>query len=98
MFLKKQSFKYMFGIIVFVFVFMVGFVKMNIVYSSTGLGNTYKVQRDETISEDYQEFLGIEDKAFIKIYKEDYGFDVVLRLFDEEKIFSLKLPWKNYLK
>lgn len=70
---------------------------MNIVYSSTGIGSSVSTQKIEFYEDDdsIDTFSDIKDNAFIRIYKEDYGFDVVLNMFNEEKTFSLKLPWKN---
>ena len=81
----------------FIFVFVIVFVKMNIVYSSTGIGSSVSTQKIEFYEDDdsIDTFSDIKDNAFIRIYKEDYGFDVVLNMFNEEKTFSLKLPWKN---
>lgn len=95
MFFKNYKFKYISGVILFVFVFIVGFVKMNIVYSSTGIGGTTEVysSNDETDT-----ISTINDQAFIRIYKEDYGFDIVFNAFDNEKIFSLRLPWRKNWK
>ena len=96
MFFKNYKFQYVSGIILFVFVFIVGFVKMNIVYSSTGIGGGVSFQSTEVYSSDDMDALStITDKAFIRIYQEDYGFDIVLNVFDSEKIFSLKLPWRR---
>lgn len=70
---------------------------MNIVYSSTGIGSSVSTQKIEFYEDNdsIDTFSDIKDNAFIRIYKEDYGFDVVLNMFNEEKTFSLKLPWKN---
>lgn len=97
MFLKGKKFKYTSGILLFIFVFIIGFVKMNIVYSSTGIGSSVSTQKIEFYEDDdsIDTFSDIKDNTFIRIYKEDYGFDVVLNMFNEEKTFSLKLPWKN---
>lgn len=88
------------GVILFIFVFFIGFVKMNIVQSSSGLASSVSIKNDEVYDE-YKEntntntLSNINDDAFIKIYEEDYGFDIILKINDEEKIFSLKLPWKK---
>ena len=97
MFFKNYKFKYASGIILFIFVFVVGFVKMNIVYSSTGIGRGISLQSTEVYSgsHDVDTLSTINDKAFIRIYREDYGFDIVFNVFNNEKIFSLKLPWRR---
>lgn len=100
MFLKQNKIQYLMGIFLFIFVFFVGFVKMNIVQSSSGLASSVSMKKNEF----YDEYKGninistlsnINDDAFIKIYKEDYGFDIILKINDNEKTFSLKLPWKK---
>ncbi len=97
MFIKQKSFKYIFGIFLFMSVFMIGFVKMNIVYSSTGLFSEIQNNKIE-FAQSENPFSKIKDNSFLKIYKEDYGYDVVLKIFDNEKTFSLKLPWINQEK
>lgn len=97
LFFKDKKFKYMAGIILFIIVFITGFVKVNMVYSSTGLGGGNMV-KEATISEsdDSKDTLAtINDNAFMRIYKEDYGFDIVLKSFGKEKMFVLRLPWKK---
>lgn len=102
MFLKQNKIQYLIGIFLFIFVFFVGFVKMNIVQSSSGLASSVSMKKNEF----YDEYKGninintlsnINDDSFIKIYKEDYGFDIILKINDNEKIFSLKLPWKKII-
>lgn len=95
MFVRQKSFKYISGIFLFVTVFMIGFIKMNIVYSSTGLGKELQSNKIEFYSDESDSFSNIKDNSFLKIYKEDYGFDIVLKIFDNEKTFSLQLPWMN---
>lgn len=85
MFFKRKGFKYSMGIILFVVVLMVGFVKINTVYSSTGLSR----------SSDGNNISTINDNAFISIYEEGYGYDVVLKIGDKDRTFSIKFPWKN---
>ena len=86
MFFNKKSFKYSMGIILFVVVLMVGFVKINTVYSSSGLSRTSNGNNISTIN----------DNAFISIYDEDYGYDVVLKIGGEDRTFSIKFPWKKW--
>lgn len=97
MFFKEKKFKYMFGVLLFLTVFITGFVKVNMVYSSTGLGGG-NINQELTICGDdgrKDTLSTINDDAFIRIYKEDYGFDIVFRSFGKEKTFVLRLPWKN---
>ncbi len=95
-FLKNYKFKDMFGVILFVFVFVTGFVKMNIVYSSTGIGRPSAQEIKAYSNGDYIDTLStITDKAFIKIYEENYGYDIVFNIFDRERVFCLRLPWRK---
>lgn len=86
MFLNNQRFKYVMGIILFIIVFMVGFIKINTVYSSTGLSRS---------SSSNSGISTINDNAFISIYEEDYGYDVILKIDGKDKAFSIKFPWKS---
>ncbi len=82
---KKEFPKLIFGIALFLFVFTFGFVKINTVYSSIGSSKS-----GDTIS-----ISTINDNAPISIYKEDYGYDVVVKFGDISKVFSIKFPWKS---
>lgn len=100
MFLKENKFKYLTGITLFMFVFIIGFFKMNMVQSSSGVSSSVSTFKNESYmgyEEGYQSNIlsNINDNAFIRIYKQDYGFDFVLKINGKEKTFSLKLPWKN---
>lgn len=93
MFFKERKFKYIFGVLLFIFVFTVGFVKINVVYSSTGIVSSVRdVQDNGNNNLDISTF---DDQALISIYKENYGYDVILRMNGEDKIFSIKFPWKR---
>ena len=97
MFFKEKKFKYMFGVLLFLTVFITGFVKVNMVYSSTGIGGG-NISQELVVSEDVESkdtLSTINDNAFMRIYKEDYGFDIVFRSCGKEKTFVLRLPWKN---
>lgn len=98
MFVKQRSFKYISGIFLFIIVFTIGFVKMNMVYSSTGLFGEIQDNKIEFSQSGENPFSKIKDNSFLKIYKQDYGYDVVLKMFDNDKTFSLKLPWINQEK
>lgn len=95
MFFKERKFKYIFGIFLFIFVFIVGFVKINVVYSSTGIVNSVREVQENRINDDSLDITTFDDQALVSIYKESYGYDVILRINGEEKIFSLKFPWKK---
>lgn len=79
----------------FIFVFIVGFVKINVVYSSTGIVNSVREVQENRINDDSLDITTFDDQALVSIYKESYGYDVILRINGEEKIFSLKFPWKK---
>ncbi|EIA22473.1 hypothetical protein SFB1_280G5, partial [Candidatus Arthromitus sp. SFB-1] len=72
-----------------------GFVKINVVYSSTGIVNSVREVQENRTNEDSLNITTFDDQALISIYKESYGYDVILRIKGEEKIFSLKFPWKR---
>lgn len=95
MFFKRRNLKYIFGIFLFIFVFSAGFVKINVVYSSTGIVNSVREVQENRTNEDNLNITTFDDQALISIYKESYGYDVILRIKGEEKIFSLKFPWKR---
>lgn len=99
MYCKKEIIGYFIGIFLFLFVVSVGFFKMNIVYSSSGVGTSSdKIGNSNFVEENQQTlevFSSMEDNAFIKTYKQDYGYDVVLKVGDNEKVLSLRLPWEN---
>lgn len=95
MFSRKN--KLLIGLLLFALVFTVGFFKLNLVQSSSGIYNSVPVFNSE-VNEDTKELEGIStinDNAFIKIFKQGYGFDFVLNINGKEKTFSLKLPWKK---
>ncbi|WP_044035549.1 hypothetical protein [Candidatus Arthromitus sp. SFB-rat-Yit] len=93
MFFKEKKFKYIFGILLFICVFTVGFVKINVVYSSTGIVNNVREVQDNSNND--LSISTFDDKTLISIYKESYGYDVILRINGENKIFSIKFPWKR---
>ena len=97
MFLKKEKVKYYLGIFLFLFVFTIGFVKINIAYSSLGIGTAVTVSSNDIYEEqeDFTEFSNVVDNSLIRIYEQDYGYDIKLKFFNNEKTYSLKLPWKN---
>ena len=86
--------KYIFALLLSLTIISIGFFKFNIVFSSTGIGH-YKSKLSDFATNLTQEenILGnFEDKSFIKIYKEDYGYDFVINLGDTYKIFTFKFP------
>ena len=97
MFFKSEKSKFYFGIFLFLFIFTIGFVKINIVYSSTGIGKAVTVSNNEIYEDKYgiHQFSNLIDDSLINIYKEDYGFDIKIKMFGNEKVYSLKLPWKK---
>lgn len=97
MFFKDRKVKYYLGIVLFLIVFTIGFVKLNIVYTSTGIGNAVTASNNQVYEDRFgiDQFSNIQDNSLISIYKEDYGFDIKLKAFGTEKVYSLKLPWKK---
>jgi len=61
----------------FIFVFSAGFVKINVVYSSTGIVNSVREVQENRTNEDSLNITTFDDQALISIYKESYGYDVV---------------------
>lgn len=96
---KGNKFNYLTGITLFMFIFVIGFFKLNMVQSSSGVSSSVTTFKNDFYTSNENRYQlnnisDINDNAFIRIYKQDYGFDFVLKIKDREKTFSLKFPWK----